>query len=148
MICQRNSDASKSFIYNRVTYQFCKNVCLRNDNSVSAKTNPIGITAIPSAEMQILTESRQFRQRKDKSCRNYGNSVSGKANPVGITAIPSAEPQILSESRQFRQRNHNSVGKMTLQTAKPLKQSEKGLFHRFCGSANRKAESTPEIPHF
>jgi hypothetical protein len=65
-------------------------------------------TIIPSAERQILLESRKFHQRNRKSYRNYGNSVSGMANPVGIMAIPSAERQILSESRQFRQRKDKS----------------------------------------
>jgi hypothetical protein len=115
--------------------------CQHHDNSVSRKTTPVRITAIPSAERQILSESRQFRQRNHKSCRNYGNSVSGMANPVRITANLSAKPQI-------RQRNRKSVRIMILQTLKPLKQSKKRLFHRFCLFANRKAETTPEKPHF
>ena len=106
--------ASKSFVKNSKAHKICKNVCLRNHNSVSGTANPVGITANPSAKWQILSESRQIRQRNRKFCRNYGKSVCGIANPVGITANPSAEPQI-------HQKNDFADGKTP-------KTSKKGAF--------------------
>jgi len=105
-------------------------------------------TIIPSAEPQILSESRQIRQRNGKSCQNHGKSVSGIANSVEITANPSAESQILSELRQIRQRNRKSIRKMTLQTAKLQKQAKKGLFLRFCRSAYGNAGQSSRFLYF